>query len=128
MKLNWKNLALTITLSLLSFPAMAQNAPPASGPNVATSARTITIHAKKFEFIPAEITLTKGQPVKLELTSDDVEHSLVVPDLGINGIMNKGVVTNVMVTPAQVGDFKGKCGKYCGSGHNKMRFVVHVVN
>ena len=90
--------------------------------------QTITIHAKKYEFVPAEITIKKGETVKLELTSDDVRHSLEVKALGINGDMQKGKMTDVMVTPEQTGDFKGKCGHFCGMGHDKMHFVVHVVN
>ncbi len=102
----------------------AQSAPAAT----ATPASTITIHAKKYEFIPAEITLKKDQTVKLDLTSDDVEHSLEIPALGINSVMKKGEVTEVEFTPKKTGDFKGKCGKLCGFGHGKMHFIVHVVN
>jgi len=90
--------------------------------------RTISIEAKRFEFTPAEITLKKGETVKLELTSQDVHHSLVVKGLGIHGDMEKGKITDVSVTPQETGDFKGECGHFCGSGHGKMRFVVHVVN
>ena len=128
MKLSWKKLVLASALSLLAFPIMAQDAPATASPNTVTPARTIMIHGKKFEFDPAEITLKKDQTVKLELTSDDVEHSLVVSGLGINGDMKKDVVTDVIVTPTQIGDFNGKCGKFCGVGHRKMHFVVHVVN
>jgi cytochrome c oxidase subunit II len=128
MKLNWKKFAVIPALALLAFPAIAQNQPAAASPDAATPARVIVIHAKKFEFVPPEITLTKDQTVKLELTSDDVLHSLVVPELKIRGIMKKGQMTDVIVTPTQTGDFKGKCGIFCGPGHGKMRFTVHVVN
>ena len=107
-----------------SFAAASSAAETSAAPS---AVRTVSIHAKKFEFVPTEITLTKGQTVKLELTSDDVEHSLVVKGLGINGDMVKGDVTEVTVTPQHTGDFAGKCGKFCGLGHHKMHFVVHVV-
>ncbi len=87
----------------------------------------IEIHAKRFSFEPAEITITKGIPVTLALTSDDVPHSLLVKDLQINGAMTKGKVTEVTITPDKTGDFKGRCGRFCGSGHGSMLFVVHVV-
>lgn len=89
--------------------------------------RRIEIHAKRFSFTPAEITLKKGESVTLDLTSDDVAHSLLVEGLHINGTMTKGHVTEVDVTPEAVGDFKGRCGRFCGSGHGSMLFVVHVV-
>src|ERR1700732_869249 len=36
------------------------------------TARTIEIHAKRFSFSPAEITIKKGEAVKLVITADDV--------------------------------------------------------
>ncbi len=116
----------TLALSLAVAQAAPSTQPAQNAAPVAT--RTSSIEAKKFEFIPAEITLKKGETVQLVLTSDDVHHSLLVKELGINGDMKKGVVTNVIVTPETVGDFKGRCGVFCGMGHSKMRFVVHVVN
>ncbi len=90
--------------------------------------RTIEIHAKRFAFSPAEITVRKGETVKLVLTSDDVTHSLVIPDLNVKEIMKKGQTTGVTITPTKAGDFKGKCGHFCGSGHGSMVFTVHVTN
>jgi cytochrome c oxidase subunit 2 len=90
--------------------------------------RTVEIHAKRFAFSPAEITLKRGETVKLELTSDDVTHSLVIPDLNVNETIKKGHMTEVTITPAKAGDFKGKCGHFCGSGHGSMIFTVHVTD
>ena len=119
-------------LGVVSFPALArQSSAPAAeagAPNSAAAARTITIQARKFEFDPSEITLKKDQPVQLDLTSEDTKHSLVVPGLGINGVMKKGEVTHIMVTPEKTGDFPGRCGVFCGLGHKHMHFVVHVVD
>jgi cytochrome c oxidase subunit II len=91
------------------------------------SARRIEIHARRFSFFPAEITIEKGETVTLALTSDDVPHSLLIEGLNINGTMTKGHVTEVTLTPETAGDFKGRCGRFCGSGHGSMLFVVHVV-
>ena len=87
----------------------------------------IEIHAKRFSFQPAEITLKEGETVTLALTSDDVPHSLLVEGLHINAAMTKGHTSEVTVTPDKVGEFPGRCGKFCGSGHGSMTFVVHVV-
>jgi cytochrome c oxidase subunit II len=88
--------------------------------------RTIEIHAKRFSFEPAEITVEKGETVTLRLFSDDVPHSLVIKDLGVNREISKGKEQDVTVTPDKVGDFRGKCGRFCGSGHGSMTFTVHV--
>ena len=92
------------------------------------AARSIEIHAKRFSFSPAEITLNKGETVKLVLTSDDVTHSLVIPDLHVNALASKDHSAEVTITPEKVGDFKGKCGHFCGKGHGSMTFVAHVTN
>jgi cytochrome c oxidase subunit II len=88
---------------------------------------TIVIHARKFQFSPIAITLKKGETVKLVLISDDVRHSLSVKGLAIRSDIVPGRHIEVIVTPAQVGDFPGACSVYCGSGHRSMEFMVHVV-
>jgi cytochrome c oxidase subunit 2 len=88
--------------------------------------RTIEVHAKRFEFSPAEITVKKGETVTLSLISDDVPHSLLIAGLGVNAAMVKGHPTQAQITADKTGDFTGRCGKFCGSGHGQMRFVVHV--
>jgi cytochrome c oxidase subunit 2 len=87
---------------------------------------TIEIHAKRYAFTPSEVTLQKGETVTLRLISDDVPHSLQVPGLKINSTIVKGHPSEVTVTPESAGDFKGKCGRFCGSGHGSMIFNVHV--
>lgn len=88
--------------------------------------RTIEIHAKRFSFVPSEITVKKGETVTLSLISDDVPHSLLIEGLGVNAAIVKGHATQVQLTPGKAGDFPGRCGRFCGSGHGSMRFLVHV--
>jgi len=88
--------------------------------------RTIEIHAHRYTFTPSEITVKKGEPVKLKLFSDDVTHSLLIKDLGVNQIVSKGKSAEVTFTPEKAGDFHGQCGHFCGSGHGTMTFTVHV--
>jgi cytochrome c oxidase subunit 2 len=88
--------------------------------------RVIEVHAKRYSFDPADITVTKGETVKLVLISDDVEHSLVIPDLHVNEEISKDHQEEVTITPDSTGDFKGMCGRFCGSGHGSMAFTVHV--
>jgi len=88
--------------------------------------RVIEIHAKRFSFIPAEITLIKGEKVTLSLIADDTTHGLLIPDLGVNVTLPKGKVTKVDVTPQEVGTFHGQCSHFCGVGHASMVFSVEV--
>ncbi len=91
-----------------------------------TPNRTIEVHAHRFAFVPSEITLKPGETVTLHLISDDVTHSLLIPGLRINQVVSKGHPEDVIVTPSSTGDFRGECGTFCGGGHGKMLFVVHV--
>jgi cytochrome c oxidase subunit II len=90
------------------------------------SAPTIEIHAKRFAFEPAEITVKSGEAVHLHIVSDDVPHSLVVKGLGINAAVTKTHPADVDFTAKQPGDYDGRCGRFCGSGHGHMTFAIHV--
>jgi cytochrome c oxidase subunit 2 len=96
------------------------------GPHAQNSQRTIEVHARRFEFTPAEITVKKGETVTLSLISEDVTHSLLIEGLGVNQTIVKGHATQVTFTPDKAGNFSGRCGRFCGNGHGSMRFVIHV--
>ncbi len=87
----------------------------------------ITIHAKRYEFVPAEITLTVGKPVKLIFIADDVKHGISIEGLLSDLDIDPGEPAAIVVTPSKVGDLAGECSRYCGAGHERMHFVVHVV-
>ena len=87
---------------------------------------TIEIHAHRYAFNPADITIKKGETVHLKLISDDVTHSLLIKDLGVSQTIAKGKPAEVTITPTQAGTFHGQCGHFCGSGHGKMTMTVHV--
>jgi cytochrome c oxidase subunit 2 len=97
-----------------------------SGGQATPQLQRIEIVAKKFEFSPSEITLAKGQPVTLVLTSEDVPHGLTIKELNLKAEFKKDKPAEVTFTPAQAGDFVGKCSKFCGRGHGTMKLRVHV--
>jgi cytochrome c oxidase subunit 2 len=120
----WKGISLKIsvlTAFVASLLVVASPAAPAGGQQ-----RTIEIHAKRFAFSPAEIEVKMGETITLSLISDDVPHSLLIEGLGVNVAIAKGHANQVQITPTKTGDFPGRCGRFCGSGHGQMRFVVHV--
>ena len=87
---------------------------------------TIEVSAKRFAFVPDQITVKKGQPVTLVLRSQDVTHGLAIKELGIKTEIPKGKETKVSFNPPQAGTFEGKCSHFCGSGHGSMKFTVIV--
>lgn len=90
--------------------------------------RRIDITVSRYSYSPNEITLKKGEPVVLVLTSTDVTHGLVVKDLGVKVELKKNQAEEVPITPDKVGTFQGKCSHFCGKGHGSMILSINVVN
>jgi cytochrome c oxidase subunit II len=115
-----------ITQTLFAMLMLGLGTLATSGSKAQEAVPTIEIHAHRFSFVPSEITLTTGKPVKLVLISDDVTHSLLVEGLKINKEASKGHPAEITITPNSAGDFRGECGRFCGSGHGSMLFMIHV--
>jgi cytochrome c oxidase subunit 2 len=94
-----------------------------SAPN---TPKRIEVSVKKFEYTPGEITLKKGEPVVLVLTTQDVAHGLKFKELNLNTKFEKGKPSELAFTPDKVGDFVGHCSVFCGSGHGSMSLTLHV--
>lgn len=89
--------------------------------------RRIEVTAKKFDFTPGEITVKKGEPVVLVLTSADVPHGIKFKELNVSVKVGKGQTSEVSFTPDKTGTFVGHCSVFCGSGHGTMMLTLHVV-
>jgi len=89
--------------------------------------RVIKVLAKKFEFVPKEITLKQGEPVVLELTSDEVTMGFYCPDLKTSAEIVPGKPVQVRLAPDRAGTFDFICDVFCGEGHEDMAGKIHVV-
>jgi cytochrome c oxidase subunit 2 len=119
MKLNLTSriliVALFATISCARLMSHAQEPP-----------RRVEVVAKRFDFSPSEITLKKGEPVILVLTSKDVQHGLKLDAFNQVVIAKKGESSQVEFTPGEAGTFVAQCASFCGSGHGSMKLTVHV--
>jgi len=88
----------------------------------------VKMTAKKFQYSPAQVTVKKGTPVTLELTSVDSKHGFNLPDFGVRADVKPGAVTRVTFTPDKTGTFTFACDVFCGSGHEDMSGAVIVVD
>lgn len=88
--------------------------------------RTVVVSAKRFEFSPKEITLKKGEPVKLQLTTDDVTHGFLQKALGIDATIKPGETAEVVLVPQTAGRFTTICDHFCGAGHGNMKMTIVV--
>lgn len=71
-----------------------------------------------------EIRIPAGQPVDLELVSNNVIHSFWVPNLAGKMDMIPGRVNRLRLQAKAPGVFRGQCAEYCGAQHAKMAFYT----
>ncbi len=75
-----------------------------------------------------ELVLPVDQTVRLELVTEDVNHSFWVPRFLSKRDLIPGVDNEVDVTPTEEGTYVGRCAEFCGLDHWRMNFVVRIVS
>src|SRR5215204_4963011 len=85
--------------------------------SAAQAPRVVSVSLKKFEFSVKEITVKKGEPVVIEVTSEDRMHGFSLPAFGVRGDVVPGAVTRIAFTPDREGSFEFLCDVFCGDGH-----------
>ena|SRR5579862_5339411 len=109
--------------------ALALTGSPRTRPaNAVQSPRVIEVVAKKYDFTPAEITLKKGEPVILRLTSADRTHGFLLKPYKIDTDIVPGKSTDIALTPFATGQYVIICDHYCGIGHGNMKLQLKVVD
>lgn len=71
-----------------------------------------------------ELHVPVGQPVRLELLSDDVVHNFWVPQFGWKRDNTPNHVTTMNVLVDEPGVYNGACTEFCGTQHAWMRILV----
>ena len=123
-----KNKIVTATLLAAACGiAVAAVAPKTKLASAAVNPKVIEITAKRFQFTPSEITLKRGEPVILRLTSTDRVHGFMSRLFKIDTDILPDKTTDIAVTPATAGNFTIICDHYCGTGHGNMKIKVAVV-
>jgi cytochrome c oxidase subunit 2 len=89
--------------------------------------RVIKVLAKKFEFVPSEITLKQGEPVVLELTSDEVTMGFYCKELNASAEITPDKPVRLRLAPERAGTYDFICDVFCGEGHEDMAGKIHVL-
>ena len=89
--------------------------------------KVIRIEAKRFDYSPGELTLKKGEPVILELTSRDVLMGFNLPEFKLRADMIPDKVTRVRFVPDKTGSFTFLCDIFCGTKHEEMNGRLTVI-
>lgn len=83
------------------------------------------VHYPEYQVVTAnEVHLPVGQPVEIELVSDDVIHSFWVPELHGKLDLNPGMTNRFWLQADVAGEYWGECAEFCGVQHAKMQFIV----
>ncbi len=76
-------------------------------------AQVVNIAVTKEGFVPAQVTVKKGQPVKLVVTRKaerTCATEIVMKDFGVNQPLPLDKPVTVTVTPKKAGDYRFACG------------------
>ena len=73
-----------------------------------------------------ELHLPVDRPVRIELATTDVIHSLWIPVLGGKEDLIPGRPNVLTLTPRRVGAYRGQCAEFCGLQHAHMALDVQV--
>ncbi|HET6628162.1 MAG TPA: c-type cytochrome [Woeseiaceae bacterium] len=104
--------------------------PPGSGLRIAVTGERwwwrveyVTPDGRRFASAN-ELRLPVGEPVAVELMSDNVIHSFWAPRLAGKLDMIPGRVNTLTLTATEAGVSRGQCAEYCGGAHALMAFYV----
>ena len=76
--------------------------------------------ASMFTFVPNEIRVPAGRPVRFRLTSADVVHGFMVAGTNANAMLMPGYITQFTMAFSEPGDYLIVCHEFCGTGHHAM--------
>ena len=83
----------------------------------------IRITARRFEFSPKMITISKGERVKLLVTSEDVDHGIAIDAFNIDVKLPAKQTKTIEFTADREGRFRFYCSVFCGDGHPRALIV-----
>src|SRR5689334_22507446 len=92
-----------------------------------TGETVVRIRTRKFEYLPAEVTLKVGVPVVIELEAEDITMGFNLPDFKLRSDVVPGKLTRLPFTPDRIGTFDYYCDVFCGDGHEDMSGKMRVV-
>jgi len=124
MSLGQKGLRIAAAIAVLGAASLVTYAVAQAAPR----AKVIKIVSKRFDYAPSHLTLKKGVPVVLELTTRDVFMGFNLPDFNVRADIVPEKVTRVTFVPDKTGTFTFLCDVFCGTGHEQMQGTITVVD
>ena len=104
-------------------PATSENL---SG-NVQDGVRVVQITASRFKFEPDKVVVVQGEKVRLEVTSTDVPHGIMIHEMNIERKLEPNKTETIDLTADKAGTLHFHCSVWCGQGHDKMHGELVVL-
>jgi cytochrome c oxidase subunit 2 len=79
-----------------------------------------------YDLTTQELRLPVDKQVRFEITSADVIHSFWVPEFRAKRDATPGQISDLVVTPTEIGIYPIRCAELCGAGHAAMNAQVYV--
>lgn len=131
-----------VFVGVASYQVLAHPAVNATPPETATDlpedAVNVTITGQQFlwtfEYPDANVTsqgplvLPTNRTIVLQITSQDVIHSVHIPGLGLKQDAIPGQFTYIETEITNEGTYRLYCAEYCGAAHSDMLAEVRVVS
>lgn len=124
-KINDQIVMVKFTAALKARGTMMEKDEDDSGAGMEKSVE-ISVTAKRWEFDPSTVRVTKGDRVKLSIESTDVTHGFSIPDFNVSATLKPNETTKVEFVADKAGTFTFSCNVFCGSGHPTMKGTLIV--
>lgn len=125
-----KEISSSTTDTTQNFSEKLESSDDFPAPTVATvngkTERTIHMGVRQYAWDPNVITVKQGELVRLIVHNADVQHGLVIPELGVLNIDIPPDGAVIEFSADKVGTFEFFCSYYCGEGHIEMQGKIVV--
>lgn len=86
----------------------------------------LKVTARQFAYEPAQITVRRGDTLRLTLTSSDVTHGFAIREYNVIQQVLPGRNVTVEFRADQAGQFQIFCTVFCGAGHGAHKGLLTV--
>ena len=115
-----------LVLGFLALLGTAVLVLPSPRPTAPSRARTIRMEARSFEYLPAVVSVGRGDLVTLELVALDVVHGAHIDGYGVELTADPGQTARTTFVADRPGIFRIRCSVPCGPLHPFMSGTLRV--